>query len=196
MLVGLAAECTATYSFSKYSIQQHRIEKGTDFAATVHSDDIRHAAITTIVFCVLVATLFGADFFFLVFWPRRVYPTWYNLAKLVLAVAISIGMLAAALQSTIVVVNHSSFISGVSDDVAQQWRDFYSRPSLVYKEFPQNIAWVVLLWIATIATLASTVVMFMAVRHHDLHGTEPASEGLVDHNYNGTTTNTEKSYPA
>ena len=67
----------------------------------MHNNPLIDAAIVCIVFCVLVATLFGADFFFLLFFPRRTYPRWYDVTKKVLAVVICAGMAAGALMSTV-----------------------------------------------------------------------------------------------
>ncbi|KAF8150220.1 hypothetical protein B0H34DRAFT_733101 [Crassisporium funariophilum] len=185
MLLSLAAECTATYSLSKYENHQDHIERLSGYTASVHNNDIVAAAIVTIVFCVLVATIFGADFFFLVFWPRRVYPRWYNTTKKVLAVLITLGMAASALMSTIVVASHSSFITGASHTNIQQYTQVYSRPNLVYRRFPQNIAWVVLIWPALLSTVASTTIMFIAVAHDDEFGTGPVQrEGEPLHSRN------------
>jgi len=186
MLLSLVAECTATYSLSKYESHQSHIEQLSGYTASVHNNDIIGAAIVTIVFCVLVATLFGADFFFLVFWPRRVYPRWYNTTKKVLAVVITLGMAASALLSTIIVATHASFITGVSQAAAQQYTQVYSRPPLVYRRFPQNIVWVVLIWPAFLSTLASTIIMFISVAHDEEFGTNPREgEPLQSNNDSG-----------
>jgi len=186
MLVSLAAECTATYSLSKYEDHQKHIEQLSNFTAQVHNNDIIDAEITTIVFCVLVATIFGADFFFLLFFPKRTYPRWYNITKRALAVLITAGMLAAAITSTAVVKGKSEFITGVSPQIAQEYLSIYSRPPLRYRTWAVNVAYVVLLWIAFVFTLASTVLMFLAVDHeesygpesldHDPEDTQPANE--------------------
>lgn len=106
MNICLAAECTATYSLSKYEDLQTHVQ---DYAFTLvpplrvelHNDDLIAAEVLTIVFCVFVATLFGADLFFLAQFPRRTYPKWYNYTRLGLAVGITTGLLAAALMSSV-----------------------------------------------------------------------------------------------
>ncbi|KAF8957719.1 hypothetical protein BDZ97DRAFT_1924334 [Flammula alnicola] len=180
MLISLAAECTATYSLAKYENHQGNIERISGYTASVHNNDIIAAACLTIVFCVLVATLFGADFFFLLFWPRRRYPVWYNASRKALAVGITLGMAAATLMSTIVVARHAVFITGVSPSTAQRYLDIYFRPPIVYRKFPQNIAWVVLLWLAFLSTVASTFIMFIAVSHEEHFGTDPSNENEKD----------------
>lgn len=106
MNICLAAECTATYALSKYEdlqthVQDYAFTLTPPFAVELHNDDLIAAQVLTIVFCVFVATLFGADLFFLVLWPRRTYPKWYNNTRLALAVAITLGVFAAALMSTV-----------------------------------------------------------------------------------------------
>lgn len=173
MLICLAAECTATYSLSKYEKLQNHMEQASGYTAHVHNNDIIAAEILTIVFCVFVATLFGADFFFLLFWPTRRYPKWYNATKKALAVGITLGVLAAALMSTVVVARHFSFINGVGDAVKQQLINEYPHPPLHYNRWAVNIAYLVLLWLGFISTLASTIVMFIATSYDERYGPEP-----------------------
>ncbi len=94
-------QCTTTYSLSKYEDLQTNIEMLSGHAALVHNNNLIDSAIVAIVFCVLVATIFGADFFFLVLWPQRQYPLWYHKAKKFLAVVIALGMGIAAFTSTV-----------------------------------------------------------------------------------------------
>jgi len=47
------------------------------------------------------ATLFGADFFFLLQFPKRRYPDWYQSLKKFFAIVITTGVFAAALGSTV-----------------------------------------------------------------------------------------------
>ena len=106
MLTCLAAECTATYSLAKYDALQDHIVHYSHGHAGLHNHDILVAESMTICFSVFVATLFGADFFFLLFWPRRLYPYWYNLTKKVLAVIITAGVFASAILSNVRIIFH------------------------------------------------------------------------------------------
>jgi hypothetical protein len=67
----------------------------------VNNDSLNVAEHLTIVFCVVVATFFGSEFFFLLFWPARTYPRWYNNTRQILAVGITAGVGAAAVMSTV-----------------------------------------------------------------------------------------------
>ncbi|KAF8168750.1 hypothetical protein BJ912DRAFT_196138 [Pholiota molesta] len=180
MLISLAAECTATYSLSKYENLQSHIETMSGGAAHLYNNNIIDAAIVTIVFCVLVATVFGADFFFLLFWPQRRYPRWYDVTKLLVAVVITLGMAAAALMSTIVIARQSIQITGVDSATVQQYTNIYHRPPAVYRHFSTNIAWVVLIWPAFLSTIASTYIMFFAYSHSTATSPQPTIEKDVE----------------
>jgi len=176
MLICLAAECTATYSLSKYEDLEDHIQgysQSLGGSALLHNNDIIAAECITIVFCVFVATIFGTDFFFLVFFPRRAYAGWYNVARRACAVILSIGVLAAALMSSVVVARHSAFISNSNPQEVEQLVGLYYRPPLHYASWPTNIAYVVLLWIGWVCTVISTIYMFIAVRHDQRFGTTP-----------------------
>lgn len=177
MLICLAAECTATYSLSKYEDLQDHVE-GRFAPAHLYNNDILDMEITTIVFCVFVATLFGADFFFLLQFPKRRYPDWYQSLKKFFAIVITTGVFAAALGSTIVVARNSAQIVHVSPEVAREAAEYYFRPPLQYNKWAVNIAYIVLLWIGWVACVVSTVFMFMAASYDKLKGTEPL--GLED----------------
>ncbi|KAF5373962.1 hypothetical protein D9758_000710 [Tetrapyrgos nigripes] len=196
MNVCLAAECTATYSLSKYEDLQTHVERdsrpliaanpslstnGSDHAA-LHNNDLIAAEVLTIVFCVFVATLFGADYFFLTFWPRRVYPRWYVNTRGFLAVGITAGVFAAALMSTIVIADHSAFITNITPDAQRTLTDLYFRPPLQYNKWAVNIAYVVVLWIGLIFTAISTFLMFKAAAHDAVHG--PLVQNLDDEKLN------------
>ncbi|KAG7092025.1 hypothetical protein E1B28_008407 [Marasmius oreades] len=178
MLICLAAECTATYSLDKYEDLQKHVEAWSGHRAHLFNNDIIDAEITTIVFCVMVATLFGADFFFLLFFPRRRYPAWYTITKKIFAVVITAGVFAAAVLSTVIVARNSATISGVSAEEAKSLTDLYFRPPLQYNKWAVNIAYVCVLWPGFLATAASTVILFIAADWDAVHGTDPRDETL------------------
>jgi len=196
MLIALAAECTATYSLSKYDSLQDHIQSYSISSlplsprASLHNDDIIDSAIVTIVFCVLVATVFGADFFFLVFWPERAYPRWYNVAKKLLAVVVMAGVGVAAITSTVVISTRQAFVTGVGGDVAAALTRVYFRPPLIYRKWAVNIAWLVLLWITFAFTVASTLLMFIAAAHDEEFG--PTPQSVLDEKERGNIANGTK----
>jgi len=101
MSICLAAECTATYSLTKYEALQTNIEMAGGHLSHLHNNDLIAAQCFDNRILRLVATIFGADFFFLLFFPRRTYPTWYNRRGRVLAWEFHIGVFAAALMSSV-----------------------------------------------------------------------------------------------
>ncbi|GAA5892701.1 hypothetical protein JCM6882_000559 [Rhodosporidiobolus microsporus] len=172
MLVCLSAECCATYSLSKYEDHQTNIER--DFPpAHVYNNDIIDMEIVTIVMCVMVACLFGADFFFLVQFPKRTYPAWYQKTKKAAAVTVTSGVLAAAIGLTVVVARNSAKIVHVPQAVADAATDLYFRPPLHYASWAVNIAAVCVLWPGWLFCVISTVFMFMAADYDAIHGTAP-----------------------
>ncbi|GAA5863645.1 hypothetical protein JCM8547_003679 [Rhodosporidiobolus lusitaniae] len=174
MLVCLAAECCATYSLSKYEDLQGHIE--TRFPpAHVYQNDIIDLEIVTIVMCVMVACLYGADFFFLVQFPKRTYPAWYQKTKKAAAVTVTSGVLAAAVGLTVVVARNSAQIQHVSQDIADAAAAYYFRPPLRYRDWAVNIAALCLLWPGWVACVVATIFMFMAADYDALHGTAPSS---------------------
>ncbi|KAF8870837.1 hypothetical protein CPB84DRAFT_1855328 [Gymnopilus junonius] len=175
MLIALAAECTATYSLSKYDSLQTNVQKySTAFSppspsphASLHNNDIIDSAITTIVFCVLVATVFGADFFFGVLAGEDV-SGWYNVTKKALAMVITAGVGVAAIISTVVISTRQAFITGVSDEAAAALIRVYFRPPLGAVpnmggqhrlDRPSLVAFAF--------TVASTLLMFIAAAHDE-----------------------------
>lgn len=177
MMICLAAECTATYSLSKYEDLQDHVEDR--FApAHLYNNDIIDMQITTIVLCVAVACLYGADFFFLLQFPRRRYPLWYQRTKEFFAVTITCGVFAAALGSTIVVARNSAKIEHVPQEVVDAAVAYYFRPPLRYRDWAVNIAYVCLLWPGWIACVISTILMFRAADWDRLNGTEP--RGVIE----------------
>ncbi|TEB33645.1 hypothetical protein FA13DRAFT_1730692 [Coprinellus micaceus] len=165
MLTGLAAECTATYSLSKYNSHQDHIEEASGHTVSEYNEDLIRSAICTIVFCVFVATLYGADFFFLVFWPRRMFPNWYHQTKK--------GRCGSDHIGCIVIATREAYLIGAAPAVAAQLIQQFARPPLRYRSWAQNIAWVVLVWIAFVFTAASTYLMFKASAYDQRVGTEP-----------------------
>ncbi|KAF8989682.1 hypothetical protein BDQ17DRAFT_1372935 [Cyathus striatus] len=179
MIIGLIAESVATSSLSKYNHHQTHLFNASGGLAIEHNNDIIAAYDITIVFCAFLATFFGAEFFFLLFWPTRRYAQWWRVTKKALAVIITIGMAVACILSTVVVATHEATVSGVSDAQKQQLLNIYFRPPLRYRSWAPNVVYVVFLWISFVFTVASTVVMFISVEHDERYGAEPREPGFV-----------------
>ncbi|GAA6017742.1 hypothetical protein JCM10207_000481 [Rhodosporidiobolus poonsookiae] len=172
MLVCLAAECCTTYSLSKYEDLQTHIEDNFP-PAHVYQNDLIDLEIVLIVMCVMVACLFGADFFFLAQFPKRRYPWWYQQTKKACAVTITSGVLAAAIGMTIIVSRNAAKIEHVPQYVADAATALYYRPPLEYRKWAVNWAAVGLIWPGWIFCVISTIFMFMAADYDRIHGTAP-----------------------
>ncbi|KAF5326732.1 hypothetical protein D9619_003940 [Psilocybe cf. subviscida] len=169
MMVGMAAQCAATFCMFKYEFLQNHIEAFTMHQAHVHNNDIVAAGITSMVIPCIALLLFTVEYFLLVLWPGKLYSRAYNRWKGGIFVAACVGMLATAVVSTIFVATRSASISGVDATAAQQLTSMYFRPPLKYNSWPQNIAWIVLLWIAVICCIVSTGLLIRAISHDEMY---------------------------
>ncbi|KAE9396120.1 hypothetical protein BT96DRAFT_977651 [Gymnopus androsaceus JB14] len=173
--LSIIAEGVATYSMSRYNmlqthIQQYALTLTPAFVVGLHNDDIIAAEILTLTFGALVSTFFSLDLLLIVQWPRHIYPKWYNYTRMTLAIVLTAGFLAAAIMSTVVVATHSAFITGAPVAMQKQYTDFFFRPPLKYKDWAMNVAYVCLLWISCLFTIASAVIMFISVKHEMKYG--------------------------
>jgi hypothetical protein len=96
---------------------------------------------------VFVATIFGAAFFFDLFWPLRKESNAVQIAWRVCSVLAVIFVFASALNLTIILATHRAILTGV---VGQEVR---FKPVLVYKKNGEAIASVVLVWIGWLFTM-------------------------------------------
>ncbi|GAW08740.1 hypothetical protein LENED_010821 [Lentinula edodes] len=112
----MGASLSATVSMSRYNrlqthVQQYALTQ-TGLRVELHNNDIIAGEILTLTFCSFISTLFGLEFIMLVLWPKRTsYPRSYNYTRMILAVVMAIGLLLAAIVTTIVVFTRSAFIT-------------------------------------------------------------------------------------
>ncbi|KAK4047744.1 hypothetical protein OIV83_005252 [Microbotryomycetes sp. JL201] len=172
MLIGLAAECTCTYSLAKYEALRDNIGDMYE-GATVHIGDIRSFQILLIIGAVFVATALGSEFFFMLQWPLYPWPRWYRRFIEAATVFIFGMVLAAAIGSTVVIATHSATITGVSDEVIREATALYFRPPLQYNKWAVNIAYVVLIWVTVPFVAVSVYLMNKAALHAEVYGPGP-----------------------
>jgi len=168
--IGAVSQGLATFSMHRYNslqthIQQYALTLTPAFVVGLHNDDIIAAEILTLTFGALASVLFNIDLLLVVQWPRHIYPRWYNYTRMALAIVFTAGLLAAAILSTVVVTTHSAFITGAPVAMQEQYTDFFSSPPLKYKDWAINIAYVSLLWVSCLFTIASAVIMLISVGH-------------------------------
>ncbi|KAF9063239.1 hypothetical protein BDP27DRAFT_1427047 [Rhodocollybia butyracea] len=150
------AGIAANYSISKYTHQQAHVQQSvsglTGSNIQVHNNDITAAQILAIVFCSLFSTMLTTQYFTLVLWPRRAtYPRCYNYIRMISTAVLSIGVLAAALASTVIVAKHSAIITNASEELRDQLTNVSFSPPLKYNDFPANVALVCLLWVGCVS---------------------------------------------
>ncbi|ETN46510.1 uncharacterized protein HMPREF1541_00695 [Cyphellophora europaea CBS 101466] len=173
MILCVVSESVGTAALSNYVDQQSDIER-LHSSAAVHNDDFVGIASYNIFVGIAVATIFGAAFFFDLFFPTRYEPMNIRWAWRISAVVVSVMAFADAIAFTVITATGHAWVSANSADaeaIAQQHLD----PPLRYRDNGKAIASVVLLWLGLVATIASTVIMFAFYKHVGAYG--PLSHG-------------------
>ncbi|KAJ4511512.1 hypothetical protein HRR83_006779 [Exophiala dermatitidis] len=151
-----------------YVKQQSTIES-LHSSASVHNDDFVGIASYNIFVGIAVATIFGAAFFFDLFFPERYEPRNIRWAWRISALVVTIMTLADALALTVIVATGNAWIAADSEDarlIAQE----RINPPLVYRHNGRAVASVVFVWIGLCGTIASCVVMWLYYRHLEIYG--------------------------
>ncbi|PYH94328.1 hypothetical protein BO71DRAFT_398926 [Aspergillus ellipticus CBS 707.79] len=170
MILCVCSESTGTAALSDYVDQQSEIQ-GQHPGIYVYNNDFVGAASYNIFCGVAVAFIFGGAFFFDLFWPERHESRSVRLAWKICAVVVSVMMLSSALTMTIITATQSARIDGTDPETARTfWEEVKKKPALTYRTNPKALASVVLSWPGFIATVASTVILFMSQRHDDQYG--------------------------
>ncbi|KAI9840134.1 MAG: hypothetical protein M1837_001895 [Sclerophora amabilis] len=102
-----------------YVDQQRRVE-GQHRGAAIDNNDIVGSASYNIFVGIAVASIFGAGFFFDIFWPERRESKSVRLECKSCAVVVTIMALSDALAFTIIVATRSASITGVDANVAKE----------------------------------------------------------------------------
>ncbi|KAF9063234.1 hypothetical protein BDP27DRAFT_1335354 [Rhodocollybia butyracea] len=190
-----AAGIAANYSISKYTHQQAHVQQSlpssTGSNVQVHNNDIIAAQILTIVFCSLFTTMLTTQYLTLVLWPSRTtYPKCYNYIRMGGTLVLSVGILAAALASTVIVAKHSALITNASEELRDQLTNISVSPPLKYNTFPANVAFVCLLWIGWVSATVATILLIIGVRSEmkSSNGENKYPIGSIQQDANGEST--------
>ncbi|KAF9476848.1 hypothetical protein BDN70DRAFT_881900 [Pholiota conissans] len=163
----------------KYRFLRTHIQDFTAHAAHVHNADIEATTILSITLPCVSVLLFNAEYFVILFWPGQTYTRGYLRAKRGVFVAATAAALATVIASTIIVATRSASITGVDEATVQQLTALYFRPPLQYNTWPQNIAWVVLLWITVVLNIISTILLLKATQREErTMTTAPADDSM------------------
>lgn len=134
-----------------YVDQQSDIER-LHSSASVHNDDFVGIASYNIFVGVAVATIFGAAFFFDLFFPERYEPKNIRWAWRISALVVTVMTFADALAFTVIVATGNAWISADSEDAARIAREKLS-PPLRYRDNGRAIASTVFLWLGLVGTI-------------------------------------------
>ena len=110
-----ATTLTSRLSCSDYVKEQTLIQKLHD-SAHVHNDDFVGIASYNIFVGIYVATIFGAGFFFDLFWPERHESKSVRFAWKFCSVLACVMCLADALALTVIVATHRAYITADNAD--------------------------------------------------------------------------------
>lgn len=135
-----------------YVKQQDEIEK-LHSSAAVHNDDFIGMASYNIFVGISVATIFGAGFFFDLFFPERYEPKNIRWSWRISALVVTLMTFADAIGFTVIVATGNAWISADSKDAEEIARERLS-PPLRYRDNGRAIASVVFLWLGLVGTIA------------------------------------------
>ncbi|KAK3705452.1 hypothetical protein LTR37_013269 [Vermiconidia calcicola] len=125
---------------------QKRIEKISNKQVRFYNNDYVGAGSYNIFAGVFVAFVFGAAFFFDLFWPERKESNGVRIAWKTCGVLAIFIHLAAALAITIITARHTSYAQGLSPERQQSWWDRFTKHNqdpLIYSRNPRALAAVV-----------------------------------------------------
>jgi len=178
MINMVVSESIGTAALSDYVKEQNKVEN-LHSTATVHNDDFVGIASYNIFCGVSVATIFGAGFFFDLFFPERYEPKNIRWAWRLSAVFVTLCTIADALAFTVIVASHKATIHADTIDqllIAEE----RINPPLVYRHNGRAVAATVFLWLGLVATIASLVTMWVYYAHVDTYGPKSQSARMRD----------------
>ncbi|KAI9725998.1 MAG: hypothetical protein M1834_009446 [Cirrosporium novae-zelandiae] len=175
MISCVVSESLGTAALSDYVDQQSQLEnlRNADpprFGATEYNDDFVGIASYNIFVGIYVATIFGAGFFFDLFWPERYESKSVKIAWRVCAILASIMCLASALALTVIVATRHAYVTGIDAAYAMTILKKYSAAPFQYRHNGRAVASVVFIWLGLVGTIASTIVLLKSYAHNDKHG--------------------------
>ena len=136
-----------------YVDQEDGITSRERFAGEFNNDFIGIMAYNIFV-GVSIATIFGAAFFFDLFWPERHESKSVRLAWKICSVLACILAFGDAVAMTVIVATQSAHVSGVDEATKERIIDQNKKPTLIYRKNAYAITSVVFLWIGLCATTA------------------------------------------
>ncbi|KIV79090.1 hypothetical protein PV11_06676 [Exophiala sideris] len=178
MIFCVVSESVGTAALSDYVKQQSAIES-LHSSASVHNDDFVGIASYNIFVGIAVATIFGAAFFFDLFFPERYEPRNIRWAWRISALVVTLMTFADALALTVIVATGKAWISADSQDQEEIARERIN-PPLRYRDNGRAIASVVCLWIGLVGTIASCIILWLYYNHLETYGPKSHTARMRD----------------
>ncbi|MCJ1277379.1 hypothetical protein MMC21_005191 [Puttea exsequens] len=184
MILCVCSESVGTAALADY-VDQQEFVAGLDHLAVVYNDDFVAVASYNIFCGVFVATIFGAAFFFDLFWPERKESKGVHLAWKICAVLACVFTFGDALALTIIVATKSAYMTGVNGGAATALFKQYKDIPLVYRHNVKAVAAVVLLWPGLLFTVSSTIILFLSHAHNATFGPKSTWARDAEKHYGG-----------
>jgi len=148
----VVSESLGTDVLSNYVDQQRYIQSRNSQANQYNNDYVGIASYN--IWCgVFTAFVFGAAFFFDLFWPERHENKSVRLAWKICGVLAVVFGLADAIAYTVIVALRSAYVTGVGQDEADRLVAGADGYPMVYRLNPRAVASVVILWPGWLSTL-------------------------------------------
>jgi uncharacterized membrane protein len=184
MILCVVSESLGTAALSDY-VDQQKVVSNLDPNVTVHNNNFVGIASYNIFVGIFVATIFGAAFFFDLFWPERAESRGVKIAWKLCSILACLLTLSDALAYTYIVASKSAQVSGTNDENAQRLLSQFRKASetpLQYSKNGRAVASIVFLWPGTIFTFVSTYLLWHSLAHIDTYGpmSTHAREKTVD----------------
>ncbi|CED84514.1 hypothetical protein [Phaffia rhodozyma] len=173
MILCVVGESLITSSIDDY-IKQERAVRGIDKQIQYHNNDIVGIGSYTIFCGVAVATVFGAGFFFDLFWPERHESKLVKLAWRYSAVFVTVALLADCLAQTVIVARGSVHVTGVDEATKQLALAAYPTPPLRFRDYGRSVASCVFLWVGWVFTVYSTILLWQSYAYNARWGSPKA----------------------
>ncbi|USP78662.1 uncharacterized protein yc1106_05936 [Curvularia clavata] len=169
MILCVVSESLGTAALSDYVDQQKFVSK-IDSNVTVHNNNFIGIASYNIFVGIFVATIFGAAFFFDLFWPERYESRSVKISWKICSVLACMFTLSCALAYTYIVATQSAYVSGTNAANARRLLALYGGSPMKYSHNGRAIASVVFLWPGMVFTFVSTYLLWHSLAHIDAYG--------------------------
>ncbi|KAF1924028.1 uncharacterized protein M421DRAFT_9177 [Didymella exigua CBS 183.55] len=169
MILTVVSESLGTAALSDYAAKQAFVAQHSP-GTTVHNNTFVGIAAYNILVGIFVATVFGAAFFFDLFWPARAESRAVKTAWRACSVCACLLTLSCVLVYTYIVATRSAYVTGTGAASAERQMAADGGSPLRYADNGRAVASVVFLWPGMVFTFVSTWVLWRSLAHGDRFG--------------------------